>query len=136
MLAFTEPGSPQDMTELLMTAGFPHVTITEDRRHLAYECILLYEVVTKRIPALDDLRRGLEEVKVCGVGLLSLLERYPDLQQRVFPMDMGIIDEGKMISQMQYEESRDPLCQRAGNFFRQYIDELFRGDACSLLHSN
>lgn len=69
------------MTELLMTAGFPHVTTTEDKRHLAYECIPFYEVMMKRTPALDDLRWGLDEVKVCGVGLLSLHERNPELQQ-------------------------------------------------------
>jgi len=75
LLAFTEPGSPQEMTELLMAAGFPHVTIIADRRHVVYECILLYEVVTKRILAMDELRWGFGEVKVCGVGLLSLHAR-------------------------------------------------------------
>lgn len=93
-----------------MSAGFPHITITEERRNLAYECILLSEVVTKRIPALDDLRRGLGEVKVSGVSLLSLLERYPELQQRVFPKDLEITDEREMASHIQYDESSNPLC--------------------------
>lgn len=107
-----------------MSAGFPHITITEERRNLAYECILLSEVVTKRIPALDDIRRGLGEVKVSGVSLLSLLERYPELQQRVFPKDLEIIDEREMASHIQYDESSNPLCQRARKFFEQYIEEL------------
>ena len=49
---------------------------------------------------MDDLRRSFGEVKVCGVGLLSLHARYPELLQRVFLMDKGIIDKGKLISQM------------------------------------
>ena len=110
MPAFTDPNSPHDISELLMSAGFPHITITEERRNLAYECILLSEVVTKRIPALDDLRRGLGEVKVSGVSLLSLLERYPELQQRVFPKDLEITDEREMASHIQYDESSNPLC--------------------------
>ncbi len=133
MPSFTDPDSPDDMTEFLTSAAFPHITITEERRNLAYECILLHEVVTKRIPALDDLRRGLGTVKVSGVSLLSLLERYPELQQRVFPMDMGIIDERIMRSHLQYDESSDPLCQRARKFFDKYLDELFRGDYSSVL---
>ena len=116
-----------------MSAGFVHITITEERRNLAYECILLSEVVTKRIPALDDLRRGLGEVKVSGVSLLSLLERYPKLQQRVFPKDLEIIDEREMASHIQYDESSNPLCQRARKFFEQYIEELFTGDYSSVL---
>ena len=132
MINFTDPDSPKDITDLLMTAGFSHVTITSERRHIAYECILLYEVITKRIPALDDLRRGLGEVKVAGVTLLSLLERYPKLQQKVFPMDMGIIDERTTRKHIQYDETTEPLCQRAQTFFAQYIDDLFRGDSCSL----
>ena len=78
--------------------------------------------MTNRIPALDDLRRGLGEVKVSGASILSLLERYSELQQRVFPKDVEIID-----------ESRNPLCQRARKFFEQYIGELFTGDYSSVL---
>lgn len=133
MPAFTDPNSPHDISELLVSAGFPHITITEERRNLAYECILLSEVVTKRIPALDDLRRGLGEVKVSGVSLLSLLEMYPELEQRVFPKDLEIIDEREMASHIQYDESSNPLCQRARKFFEQYIEELFTGDYSSVL---
>ena len=132
MSAFTDPNSPHDISELLMSAGFPHIIITEERRNLAYECILLSEVVTKRIPALDDLTRGLGEVKVSGVSLLSLLERYPELQQRVFPKDLEIIDEREMASHIQYDEISNPLCQRARKFFEQYI-ALFTGDIAQYL---
>lgn len=79
MIASTNPDSPQDISDLLMSAGYPHLTITKERKHLAYECILLNEVVTKRIAALDDIRKGLGEVKVSGVSVLSLLEGFPEL---------------------------------------------------------
>ena len=51
---FTNPSSSMNISELLTSAGYPHISVTEERRHLAYECILLYEVITKRIPSLDD----------------------------------------------------------------------------------
>lgn len=59
---FTNSSSPMNISELLTSAGYPHLSITQERQHLAYECILLYEVITKRIPALDDLRKGLASV--------------------------------------------------------------------------
>lgn len=82
---FTNPSSSMNISELLTSAGYPHISVTEERRHLAYECILLYEVITKRIPALDDLRKGLASVKVSQTTLLDLLGKLPDVQQRVFP---------------------------------------------------
>ena len=57
---FTSPDSALDIGDLLMSAGYPHVRVTADRRRLAYECCLIYEVVPKRIPALNDIRKGLQ----------------------------------------------------------------------------
>ena len=59
---FTSTDSELDLTDLLMAAGFPHITVTCEQRHLAYECCLLYEVITKRIAALDDIH-----IKGCSV---------------------------------------------------------------------
>ena len=61
------------------------LSMTEERQHLAYECILLYEVITKCIPALDDLGKGLASVKMSQTTLLGLLEGLPDFQKGVFP---------------------------------------------------
>ena len=60
-----------------MSAGYPQLTITKEWKHLAFECILLDEVMTKKVAALNDIRKGLGEVKVCGVSVHSLLDRYP-----------------------------------------------------------
>ena len=89
---FTNSSSPVNISELLTSPGYPHSSITEERQHLAYECILLYEVTTKRIAALDDLRRGLAFVEVSQTTLLDLLERLPDIQKRVFPPHTGKVD--------------------------------------------
>ena len=120
-----------NIAELLASAGYPHVRITEERRHVAYECILSYEVITKRIPALDDLRKGLAAVKMSGVTLFDLLGRLgrPDVQQRVIPPDTGRVH-GKVLKlHIEWEETVDPLGQTAQQFLQQYIEELNeRGD--------
>ena len=102
---------------------------------MAYECILLYEEVPKRIAALDDLRKGLGEVKVCGVSVVSLLERYTELQESVFPLDKGVITARMIRCRMKYDQEgcNDPLCLQAQKFFEQYIDEVDKGDSCFFL---
>ena len=97
-----------NISELLTSAGYPHISITEKRRHLAYECILLYEVITKRIPALDDLRKGLSPVKVSQITLLDLLG-LPDVQQRVFPPHTGKIDVTMLKLHLEWRETADPV---------------------------
>ena len=57
-----------------MSSGYPHLTVTAERRHLAYECVLLYEVVTKRLAALDDIRQGFTSVSALGTTCLDLLD--------------------------------------------------------------
>jgi hypothetical protein len=42
-------------------------------------------VLTKRLASLDDMRKGLSTVCVSGQTLLDLLEKWPELKQRVFP---------------------------------------------------
>ena len=66
---------------------------------------------------MDDLRRSFGEVKVCGVGLLSLHARYPELLQRVFSDGQGNhrqretdIPDASTVHTHLYEESRDPMC--------------------------
>lgn len=107
----------------------PSYSVTEERRHLAYECILLYEVITKRIPALDDLRKGLASVKVSQTTLLDLLGKLPEVQQRVFPPHTGKIDVMMLKLHLEWRETADPVNQAAQQFFLQYIDELHeKGD--------
>ena len=135
MADFTNPGNPMNISELLVSAGYPHLNITEGRRHWAYECILLYEVVTKRIPAMDDLRKGFAAVKVSGMTLLELLNRFPKLQQRVFPPNTWTVQANLLKLHIQWEDCLDAMCQRGRQFLCQYIDEVDqRGEYGSLLH--
>ena len=48
--------------DTLVAAGFPHIEVLHSNRLLACECVLTYEVVTKHIPVLNDLRKGLDSV--------------------------------------------------------------------------
>ena len=124
-----------NISELLVSAGYPHLNITEGRRHLAYECILLYEVVTKRIPAMDDLRKGFAAVKVSLMTLLDLLIRFPELQERVFPPNTGTVQASLLKLHIQWEDCLDAMCQRGRQFLCQYIDEVNeKGEYSSLLH--
>ena len=108
---FTNSSSPMNISELLTSAGYPHLSITEERQHLAYECILLYEVITKRIPALDDLRKGLASVKVSQTTLLDLLKRLPDVQKRAFPPHIGKIDVMMLKLHLEWRETAEPVNQ-------------------------
>ena len=62
-----------------MSADYPHLTITKEKKHCAFECTF-YMRFSPKVPALDDKRKGLGEVKVGRVSVPSLLDRYPELQ--------------------------------------------------------
>lgn len=76
------PGSTYDIIDLLISSGFPHITVSENNRSMAYECCLVHEVITKRVAALDDIRRGLGSVTVRNKTCLNLLEKWPELKTR------------------------------------------------------
>lgn len=127
MADFTDSQNPTNISELLASAGYPHLSITEKRRHLAYECILLYEVVTKRIPAMDDLRKGLAAVKVSGTTLLDLLVRFPEL-----PSNTNRVQANSLRLHIEWEDHLDPMCQRAQQFLCRYMDEVNQNGEPSL----
>jgi hypothetical protein len=72
----------------LVSAGYPHITISPERRQLAFESCLQYEVITKRVSALDDTRKGLQSVKVWGNTINDLLVKWPILKERLFPANI------------------------------------------------
>ena len=108
-----------------MAAGFPHVHITTENRHLAYECCLVYEVITKRVAAMDDIRKGLSDVRVLGVTLLDLLTKFPELQNRVFPANGHKLSLKSLRMHLEYAEHHgDIKCMKALEWFQQYIADL------------
>ena len=123
-----------------MSAGYPHIDVTGNRRRLAYECCLVHEVITKRIPALEDIRKGLESVKVLGKSSLDLLTKWPELKKRFFPAhEADVIDAATLRSHFLYDTyADDSASQQARKYFEKYLDELeARGCTQSFLfHSN
>ena len=72
-------------------------------------------------------------MKVGGVSVLSLLDRYPEHQERVFPVDIkeSFMQEWTGPKIMKYHQNgcSEPLSLLAQMFFEQYIDELEQGDS-------
>lgn len=114
---FTNSSSSMNISELLTSAGYPHLSITEERQHPAYECIFLFEVITKRIPSVNDLRKGLASVKVSQTTLLDLLERLPDVQKLVFPPHTDKIDVMMLKLHLEWRETANPINQTIEQFF-------------------
>ena len=77
----------------------------------------LYEVITKRIPSLNDLRKGLASVKVSQTTLLDLLERLPDVQKLVFPPHTGKIGVMMLKLHLEWRETANPINQTTEQFF-------------------
>ena len=94
---------------------------------------MLNEVITKRVPAFVDLRKGLASVKVSQTTLLNLLERLPDFQKRAFPPHTGKIDDMVLKLHLEWRETADPINQT----FLQYIDELHKkGDPNIMMYTS
>ena len=108
-----------------MSAGFPHISITKERKYLAYECCLLYKVITKRVAALDDMRKGLQSVRVMGNTSLDLLVKWPELKERIFPAEKSEeITATALGSHLVYETNNVALNHETQLFFEKYVEEL------------
>ena len=124
LVEFTNPDSPLCIIEELQSAGYPHLEISENKRRYAYECCLVNEVITKRLPALNDVRKGLCEVNVMGTTLLMLLERFPEIWLRTFPLFEHIVPGKDLKRHLVFEDSLDSKSSQAKLWFNHYIDEL------------
>lgn len=89
--------------------------ITARNRSLAYECFLLYEVITKRIAALEDIRKGLASVRVRGITLLDLLRVPPHCHK----VDVTLFKLG-----IQFEEADTEAEKLAQTFMQKYIEDV------------
>ena len=116
--------STLDITDLL-SAGFPHITITAERRHFAYECCLLNEVITKRIAALNDIRKGMQSVTVLGNTVSDLLLKWPELQKKLFPEAQSeTVNASELASRVLYAMDDINASHDVRAFFEKYINEL------------
>ena len=89
-----------------MAAGFPHI-----------------EVVTKRIPVLDDLRKGLDSVRVMATTGTDLVQQHPQVQQLIFPAAECQIEVPDLRQLIKYNETDDSKAT-AVEFFEKYLDLL------------
>ena len=85
-------GNEYYLGDLLMAAGFPNIEITSSNRLMAYECVLVHEVVSKRIIVLEDLRKGLQAERSMGLGILDLARRHEEIRTLLFPKTDTEID--------------------------------------------
>ena len=112
-----------NITDILVSGGFPHIEVTPSNRLLAYECVLTYEVITKCITVLDDLRKGLDSVRVMGTSVIDLLQRHPQVQQLVFPVAKSTTEVSELRLLLKYDP-RDESTSKVAEFFEKYLDEL------------
>jgi hypothetical protein len=129
---------------------------------MAYECCLQHEVITKRVAALDDIRRRLGSVTVGNKTCLSLLEKWPELKTRFdgsksgyYIFSIGIIKSQKnsflrffppsqddvinlatVSPRLHYEiEGNDERKKEAQTYFEKYLLKISVSGCISILDS-
>ena len=119
---FTSDGD-FNIADTLVAAGFPHIEVLPSNRSLAYECVLTYEVVTKRIPVLDDLRKGLDSVRVMATTGTDPVQQHPQVQQLIFPAAESQIEVSDLRQLIKYNETDDSKAI-AVEFFDKHLNLL------------
>lgn len=112
-----------NITDILVSGGFPHIEVPPSNWLLAYECVLTYKVITKRITVLDDLRKGLDSVRVMGTSVIDLLQRHSQVQQLVFPVAKSTTEVSELRLLLKYDPT-DESTSKVAEFFEKYLDEL------------
>jgi hypothetical protein len=97
---------------------------------------LVNEVITKRLPALNEIRKGLCEVNVMGATLLNLLERFSEIRPRAFPLFEHHVPGKDLKRHLVFEDSLDNKSTQAKLRFNQYIDELDQRGKLEELHKS
>ena len=86
--------------------------------------MLTYEVITKRIAVLDDLRKGLDSVRVMATSTIDLAKQHPKVQQLIFPDAESTIDVYQLRQLIKYDDRTDESRAKAAEYFEKYLDEL------------
>ena len=107
-----------------MAAGFPYLELTSSNKSMAYECLLTYDVITKRLTVLDDLRKGLCAKTTMGVTLLSFAYEHPDIQQLVFPDADSTINLQELMNLVTYEITDTIYKVSAKEYLEKYFNVL------------
>lgn len=110
--------------DLLTTAGFPYLEITASNKRMAYECILMHDVITKRVIVLDDLRKGLNAVTYLRTSIVNLADEYPSIREIVFPDKDSVINLHELMRLVEYDVTDDVGKSSAKDYMNCYIDVL------------
>lgn len=108
--------------DLLMAAGFPYLELTSSNKSMTYECLLTYDVITKRLTVLDDLRKALCAKTTMGVTLLSLAYEHPDML--VFPDADSTINLQELMNLVTYEITDAIYKVSAREYMEKYFNVL------------
>ena len=117
-----------------MASGFPHIQISPSNRQLAYECCLSNEVITKRIPSLGDLRKGISSEVVFGrQTLLDLAREHEEIRNILFPKADARINLQDVKKLIEYSTAEDVSAIHAKLLFQKYLDEVSQRGQCGVL---
>lgn len=109
---------------MLIAGGFSHIEVGPSTRLLAYECVLTYEVITKRLPVLDDLRNGLKSEQTMGLNLLDIALSHDKVKKLIFPEADSRIDLEDLIQLVRYDEADDDVKVSAKRCMEKYLQDL------------
>lgn len=121
---FVNEENPCCIADTLMSAGFPHLEISPGNRTKAYECCLTYEVITKRIPVLGDIRKGLSSEQVKSTTILALALLHPEIKNILFPEADSHIVLQDLRNLITYETSDDIESTTSKEFLEVYLCDL------------
>ena len=88
------------------------------------ECVLTSEVITKRVPVLDDIRNGLRSENVMGGNLLDIARLHEEVKKLLFPEEDARINMQDLQQLIRYELADDDVKISSKTFMERYIKDL------------
>jgi hypothetical protein len=113
-----------NLVDVLIAGGFPHVEVCSNTRVLAYECVVRSEVITKRLPALDDLRNGLVSEHHMGLNILEIACFHQEVQLLIFPPQHKRIMLKDLKQLVMFEVASDEEKINSKRFMEKYMEDL------------
>lgn len=113
-----------NISDILSAGGFPHLEVTARTRLLAHECIMTYEVITKRLPVLDDFRKGLKSEQHLGLDLLQVACLHEEVGKLIFPVACGRVLLKDLLQLVKFDLADDDEKQKAKEFMECYLQDL------------
>ena len=130
-----DPRESCNLADVLIAGGFPHLDVCSSTRVLAYECVMRSEVITKRLPALDDLRNGLVSEHYMGLNILDIAQSHEEVQLLIFPLQGKRIVLEDLKQLVKFDDASDEEKLNSKRFMERYIEDLnAQGNKFPTLH--